>query len=353
MTQPIPGVDRDHSLDRLAATISGQPDAIAQAITANFDGIRDAAVLLAGARRVRLCGVGLSAMTAQVAEQILRTIGIDARAAHAFDVATYPTSFDPGDVLLVFAHRGTNAYTARVLQRAIHAGLKSIVIADQPDGLRGSDVRIDTTGGLEADAPAAPFTAALAILAAAAARCEPRSRMSAAVASLPEMARAMLPSRDVAAEVATVAIQPDRRTLILGAGGNAGSARAGALLIKTLAHLTCEGMHLEDAIHGGLLALRPDDLLVHLAPSGAAGDRQADLAVVSNSIGFQRWQIGGTPGGSRWHTPLPATVEALTPILTAIPLQWLALEATRAAGIDVDEASMPALYAEAFSAIGL
>jgi glucosamine 6-phosphate synthetase-like amidotransferase/phosphosugar isomerase protein len=353
MTQPAPGVDREHGLARLEATISGQPDAISQAITANFDGIRDAAVLVAGARRVRLCGVGLSATTAQVAEQILRTIGIDARAANAFDTATYPTSFDPGDLLLVFAHRGTNAYTARVLQRAIHAGLKTIVISDQPDGMRGSEVRIDTTRGRDDDAPAAPFTAALAILAAIAARCEPQSRLASYVASLPEMARTMLVSRETAAEVAEVAIQPDRRTLILGAGGNAGAARAGALLVKTLAHLVCEGMHLEDAIHGGLLAQRPDDLVIQISPVGPADDRQADLAVVSNSIGFQRWKIGARQDGNRWHTPLPDTVDALTPILTAIPLQWLALEATRAANIDLDDTAQTTHYAEAFSAIGL
>ncbi len=352
MTQPTPGIDRESGLNRLEATITGQPDAISHAITANFDGIRDAAVLLAGARRVRLCGVGLSATTAQVGEQILRTIGIDARAAHAFDTATYPTSFDPGDLLLVFAHRGTNAYTARVLQRAIHAGLKTIVISDQPDSMRGSEVRIDTTRGRE-DATAAPFTAALAILAAIAARCEPQSRLATYVASLPEMARTMLASRETAAEVAEVAVQPGRRTLILGAGGNAGAARAGALFVKTLAQLVCEGMHLEDAIHGGLLAQRPDDLIIQLAPSGPADDRQADLAVVSNAIGFQRWKLGARHDGNRWHSPIPETVEALTPILTAIPLQWLALEATRAAGIDLDDTAQSTHYAEAFSAIGL
>lgn len=352
MTQPTPGIDREHGLARLEATITNQPDAISHAITANFDGIRDAAVLLAGARRVRLCGVGLSALTAQVGEQLLRTIGIDAVASHAFDVATYPTSFDPGELLVVVAHRGTNAYTARVLQRAIHAGLKTIVISDQPEGMRGADVRIDTTRARE-DGLAAPFTAALATVAATAARCEPQSRLATAVASLPEMARTMLASRETATEVATIAADPSRRMLVVGAGGNAGAARAGALLVKTLAHGTCEGMHLEDAIHGGLLALRPDDLLIQLAPAGAADDRHADLAVVSNAIGFNRWKLGGKPDGARWQTPLPVTVDALTPILTSIPLQWLALETTRASGIELDDEAATDLYAEAFSAIGL
>lgn len=353
MTQPTPGVDRDHDLDRLEATITGQPDAISHAITANFDGIRDAAVLLVGARRIRLCGVGLSAMTAQVGEQVLRTIGMDARAANAFDIATYPTSFDPGDLLLVFAHRGTNAYTARVLQRAIHAGLKTIVISDQPDGMRGADVRIDTTSGLDEQTPAAPFTAALAILAATAARCEPQSPLATAVASLPEMARTMLNAHSTAADVAETSAQPDLRSLIVGAGGNAGAARAGALLVKALAHTACEGIHLEDAIHGGLLGLRHGDVLVQLAPAGAADDRQADLAVVANTLELARWKLGGTPDGARWHTPLPSTIEALTPILTAIPLQWLALETTRAAATTLDDDRYSAIYVEAFSAIGL
>ena len=51
MSHSAHDVDREHGLDRLAASISGQPDAISQAITANFDGIRASAVLLAGARR--------------------------------------------------------------------------------------------------------------------------------------------------------------------------------------------------------------------------------------------------------------------------------------------------------------
>ncbi|HUG14540.1 MAG TPA: SIS domain-containing protein [Thermomicrobiales bacterium] len=320
----------------LEETIESQPAAISEAIASNFETIRAAATLVAAARRVRLCGVGASWHAAMVGEHMLRSIGVDARVTHAFDLATYPTSFDPGELLIVISHRGGKTYSARALQRAAHAGLKTAAIVGRGGSLSGADATIETVDLERSSTHTASFTASMAVLAAIAARCEPRSSMAPAVASLQESVRTMLATRDTASEVAGVMTETDRRTLITGVYGNHAIARGGALAVKETAYLVVEGNHLEDGLHGGILGLNPGDVLIQLAPEGPADDRQADLAVVANAIGLQRWKIGGAPDGARWHSTLPSAPEIISPILTTIPLQWLALECALQRGTNPD-----------------
>lgn len=341
-------------ISALEETIAGQPAAISEAITSNFDAIRAAATQVAAARRVRLSGVGASWHAALVGEHMLRSIGVDARATHAFDLATYPTSFDPGELLIVISHRGGRTYSARALQRAVHAGLKSVAILGKGGSLSGADVTIETVPLERSTTHTASFTAAMAVLAAVVARCEPRSVLAPAVASLQETVRSMLASRDTAREVAQTMVEPERRTLITGVYGNHAIARGGALSVKEAAYLVVEGNHVEDALHGGLLGMNPGDVLIQIAPEGPADDRQADLAVVSNTIGFERWKIGGSRDGARWHTPLAHGPEVISPILATIPLQWLALECALLRGTNPDVFRRDdERYDAAFSSISL
>jgi glutamine---fructose-6-phosphate transaminase (isomerizing) len=347
MTYSGSGVAQEPRVSALEETIATQPEAISEAITSNFDNIRSAAALIAAARRVRLSGVGASG-------HALRSIGVDARTTHAFDLATYPTNFDPGDLLIVISHRGGKTFSARALQRAVHAGLKSVAIIGKGGAMSGADVTIETVPLERSSTHTASFTAAMAVLAAMTARCEPRSPLAPAVAGLQESVRAMLASRDTAREVADVMCQPERRTLITGAYGNHAVARGGALSVKESAYLVVEGNHLEDALHGGMLGLNPGDVLVQIAPEGPSDDRQADIAVVADAIGLERWKIGGARDGARWYSALPDVPEMVTPILATIPLQWLALECALARGTnpDVFRRDDPR-YEKAFSSIAL
>lgn len=330
------GVVEESRPSALEETILGQPEAVSRAIAGNLDKIRAASAVVAAARRVRLCGVGVSGYAAQVGELMLRSIGVDARANHAFELTVYPTNFDPGELLIVFSHRGETTFARRALGRALQSGLKTIAITGQGSPLSGAEVTIETVEQERSATHSASFTAALAVLSAVAARCEPRSALATALPGLPDSLRAMLPSRDAARDVAEVIAAPDRRTLILGAGGCCPVALAGALTIKAAAYLAVEGAQLEEALHGALHSLRDDDIVIQLAPEGPADERQADVAQVVDALGFPRWKIGGQPDGSRWHTPLPDVPDIIAPISAAIPLQWLALECALRAGTDPD-----------------
>lgn len=320
----------------LEETIQAQASAVSSALTASAEAIRAASALVAAARRVRLCGVGASGHAAQVGEHLLRSIGVDARAVNAFDLAVYPTNFDPGELLIAYTHRGGANYTTRALSRAIRAGLKTVAITGRgADGVR-ADVKIATVPLERSSTHTASFTAAMAVTAAICARCEPRATLATALPSLGDYLRAVLTSRETAAQVAAAMCAPGRRTLLCGAGALHWIARGGALAVKEAAYLVVEGMHLEDAIHGGLHGLNAHDVLIQLAPDGPANDRNDDLAGIADALQLQRWTIGGAPLRARWHTPLPAVPEALAPILATVPLQWLALECARQRGTNPD-----------------
>jgi glucosamine--fructose-6-phosphate aminotransferase (isomerizing) len=351
MSQSGPSIAGEPQVSALERVIAGQPEVISRAITANFESIRAAAVQIAGARRVRICGVGMSAEAARVGEHLLRSVGVDARAANAYDLATYPPNFDPGDLVVVIAHREGRAFASRVVLRAVQAGLSTVALVGEGGSISSAGVTVETVPQDGAATSTTAFTAGVAALAAACARFEPRSPLASAVPAYREMARAMLASREVAIEVARLIAQGSR-ALIVGAGVSYPVARAGALAMKETCYQPVEGLHLEDALQGGLLSLNPGDVLIQIAPEGASDDRQTDLARVAKMVGFERWKIGGREDGSRWHSPLPDVAEIATPILSMIPLQWLALESAIAFGINPDAArSDDPRYDDAFSTV--
>lgn len=324
------------SPSELERTISSQPEAVSQAITTNIDKLRAAMAIVAGARRVRLTGTGASFHAAQVGEHMLRAIGVNASATNAFDLAIYPTGFEPGDALIVVSHGGTTRYSIQALRRARQSGLQTIVITGTGAAEVEADVSIGTVAQETSGTPSASTTAAMAVIAAIAARFEPHSDLASAVPTIPESVRSMLPSRQTALQVAEVVAQPQRRTIIAGTGGLDPVAHLGALLLKIAAHQPIEGMHIEDVIHGGLHALHPEDVIIQLAADGPADQRHNELVTLAQTIGIRRWKIGGTDDQATWHTPVPRLPEVIIPVMAAVPLQWLTVEVARARGTNPD-----------------
>jgi glucosamine--fructose-6-phosphate aminotransferase (isomerizing) len=317
----------------MEAAILGQPESVAKAITDNLDTIRTASALVAGARHVRLCGVGASGCAAELGATLLRAIGMDARTSNAFDLAVYPTHFDPAELLIAISHRGDNTHVKRALRRALMSGLKTIGVTGQDSALRGPEIVIATVPRERSSTHTVSLTAAMAVLATLAARVEPRSTLAAALPGLPDALRGMLPSRVMMGEVAEVIARPERRALLVGAAGALAVARAAALALKEAAQLAIECQHLEDALHGGLHGLRPGDVVIQVAPDGPSSARHADLARVCDALGIQRVVIGGQPHGARWFVALPPNAPELFALLPAVvPLHWLALECASAVG---------------------
>jgi fructoselysine-6-P-deglycase FrlB-like protein len=317
-----PRADRGDGIERL-------PTAIADSITANFEAIRPAAAMILAARRVRICGVGVSASAAQVGEYLLRAVGIDARAADALDLVAQPANFDAGDLLITVAHVNGRAYTARVLQRALHSGLKTIALGDSEGALRGADVRIETAGADDAS-NAAMFLKTVAIFGALAARAEPRSPLATLVPRLADgTRRAIAPSAvEQIEEMAAFLADGERRVVVTGVGPGFAAARVAALELRTVLRAPVDALQLEDAIHGGLLHLRRDDLVIQIAPEGSVDDRQSDLATLVDAAGVARWRIGGKHDGARWHAASPGLNDLFDAALAVVPITLLAAALT-------------------------
>lgn len=311
------------------AEIGARPAALAEAITANFDAIRPAAALVIGARRVRLCGVGTSASATQVGEYLLRSVGIDARAVNALELVAQPANFDAGDLLIVVSHVGGRAYTARVLQRALHSGLKTIAIGERDGALRGADVRIETGAPESGIGQIGSFLSAVAVFAAIAARAEPRSPLATLVPRLADGASRTVSSaaQEQAIEIAADLGSAERRIVVTGVAAGHAAAQVAALELRAALRAPVEAVHLEDALHGGLLHLRPEDIVIQIAPDGLIDDRQADLATLTAALGARRWRIGGSNDAAHWHTSLPGISETLDAVLAVLVIELVVVEA--------------------------
>ena len=323
--------------EHLEQVILAQPELITAAITDNLDAIREAAALVGAARRVRLAGAGYSASAAEAGGHLLRAVGIDARASHAFDLAVYPPGFDASDLLIAIASGDDRSYASRAVQRANHAGLSSIAVVTQLAPISNATITIQI--GREEMTPTdlTRMPALIAALAAIAARFEPRAPLAELLPRLGELVRAILPSRDVALGVAGALADPERRVLLVAAGPAMSIARATALALAEVGGLLVMAQHVEDAILGGLRVLRPGDVVVQVAPAGPADARHRDLAQICSAVGIDRWRIGGPTDGARWHTDLPTGDETLLTVVAAIPLLWMVQ--SMLAGTDSDSTS--------------
>ena len=143
-----------------------------------------------------------------------------------------------------------------------------------------------------------------------------------------------------------------RRLYYIGAGPNAVTGPEGALKAKEASYVTAEGFELEQAIHGPQVAFETEDLLILISVPGPAEQRMADFLKALSEIGSRVWLIGDTPGErtdeetatlfarpgwSRFSLgDLSTLPEELTPLLAALPVQFLAEFLASARGTNAD-----------------
>lgn len=339
------GVADQPKVTALEEAILGQPEAISDAITTNLDQLRAAMAIVAGARRVRLTGIGFSYYAALAGEWMFRDIGVKALVSNAYDLSQFTTGFEPGDVLIGVSNSGDDD-TVASLQRAAQSGLKTIAIVSQGVPVPDVDVKIETGPGDKSATVTLGATAAMAVLAAIAARFEPRSQLATAVPTLPDSIRAMLPSRDTARQVSAALTQDRAKLVVVGGGGLTVSARYAAAAISQASRTEVGSLHLSDVTLGGLAPYGKGDVLVQLLPSGAPRPPQERLAEAAEKIGLRRWQIGGPGSPAEWRDQVPNVPDAIIPILAVVPLQWLALELSILLGIDPDALRHPDAFAQ-------
>ncbi len=334
----------EHTSERTALyrSIHAQPQAIREMLN-DWEGATQAAQRLSQCSRVLLVGIGTSYHAALVGEYLLRLIGVDAWALRSYEFVNYPRPLWSDDGVIVISHRGSKLHGVGALQHTKQAGVFTVGITGKNSQMQGANIVLETVEQEVSSTHSISYTGTLTRLAQIAAQlAEVRGQTQIAqkieqdLLALPTLMEQVLQQEDVLRHVAQDIVNQQRRVIVVGAGPNAATATEGALKAKEASYITIEGLELEQAIHGPLVAFEAHDLIVVISVDGPAQPRIADILHALNEIGTHVLQLGETPTAEvaelfkrdSWVqvalTPHEGILEALTPLLAVVPLQLLA-----------------------------
>lgn len=200
-----------------------------------------------------------------------------------------------------------------------------------------SEYHLDILAGPEKSVAATKtYTAQLTAIAMLSAALRGEAGPWAALGALPDLLHKALemaaPAEEWAAGYADM-----RHFASLGRGYNYATAHEISLKIKELCYIPGEEYSEADFRHGPMALIEKDFPTIVLAPSGRTFEKQADLLEVMLSKGAHTLTIsdrGEALAGQILHTP--PVEEWLSPIVSIIPGQMLALHLALAKGYDPD-----------------
>jgi glucosamine--fructose-6-phosphate aminotransferase (isomerizing) len=128
-----------------------------------------------------------------------------------------------------------------------------------------------------------------------------------------------------------------RRVYAIGAGPNEATVLEVVIKVREAAFTSIDGMAAEQFLHGPMVALDEQDLVIAISPPGASHNRVAEIIGVVAGIGADLWIVGsedGPPGSAFF--PLATLPEPLSPLLLVVPMQMLAFEMAALRGTNPD-----------------
>jgi glucosamine--fructose-6-phosphate aminotransferase (isomerizing) len=336
--------------DTIAGRIEGGVPALGEM------GIADEA--LRAADRVELVACGTSWHAGLVGKRYLEELaGIRAAAEIASEYRYRPTVVGEDvrrTLVVAISQSGETADTLAALRGAAAAGSRSVAlvnvvgssIAREAEGVlytrAGPEISVASTKAFVTQ------VAGLFLLAVHAGRVrgtlpEARARtLCGALAAIPELLDEALPELAAQARALAPVIAEKKGALYLGRGHGWPLALEGALKLKEITYVHAEGYPAGEMKHGPIALVGPETLVVAVAPRDRLHPKtMSNLEEVKARDGFL--VAIGTEGDAElarladaafW---LPATDEALVPILAAAPLQLLAYELAVHLGRDVDK----------------
>jgi glucosamine--fructose-6-phosphate aminotransferase (isomerizing) len=320
-----------------------QPEFLEETIR-RLDGL-DVERLVGAARRIVVTGCGTSYHAALIGSRLLAaaTRGRPAvDAVHAYDVLTGPPL--PREAVVVgVSHSGNTPTTNRALARARRGGSRTIGLC----GLGSSPMervaaRTVVLGSVH-DASWAntmSYTTQLAGFAALARGLDAGGpvAVSGSLRRLPSTVREALATEPAIRGLARTVARRDRVTF-LGTGLDEITAQEAALKVRETCSLPAAAYHTEQILHGPFLALDRRDSVVALRSRGDTWRADAILGSLE-ATGAAVARLGDGP---RVRIRLPATDADLRPIVSIVPLQFLAYYAAlgRRADPDVMRTDVP------------
>ena len=304
--------------------IRGQPAFVEEALERT--GGADLGPFVGRSRELIVTGCGTSfhaaAYGARVLQEAVGSRGV-VRAVHAYDLA-YGLRPSRGATVLGVSHSGSTPTTNAALRRAARGGARTLGLC----GLPGSDMERETDRtwviGSTHDrswANTMSYTMQLAVFAALAARLggPEWSGVRRGLRALPHSLETALECEVSIREIARGVARRDRVTF-LGSGLDAITALEAALKIRETCSLPASGYHMEQLLHGPCLSVDRRESVVMLR-SRDDGARAEAIRKSMMRFGALVTTIGEA---SDAEIRLPSTERFLRPIVSIVPLQFLA-----------------------------
>jgi glucosamine 6-phosphate synthetase-like amidotransferase/phosphosugar isomerase protein len=344
----------EQSMMPISATrreVAAQPEVIARVLGEQAGPVRDLAKLLAdrGTRQVALIGSGDSWFAGLACRLAFETYaGLPAEAIQAYEYAAYGhPGFDAATAAIVISSSGRPTTTWDALDRALATPAYVVGITDKPYAGNPFHERVHTAlvpGAAKVGWPAQTTTATIAVLLDLAIELgRARGHLSGAAAdelsaqlrALPAaMGQVLAQSEPWAEHLARGLLAPGvRRTYtFVGSGPGLGVAYTGMALLAEGPQEVGIAIAAEEFHHGLHIAtIGLDDVVVLIAPSGAASRRYLDTANSVHAWGAQLVAIvdagdSAIRGLADSALELPAAPEQMLPLLALLPLHQLSIQ---------------------------
>lgn len=314
--------------------IRGQPKYVAETLRRvralePVEAVRDAP-------RVVLTGCGTSFHAAMYGARVLSR-GLGPRSAveavHAYDFL-FAREVPSDAVVVGVSHSGNTPTTNRALARARRAGARVVGLCGLDDSPMAKVVDAVWVIGSVHDrswANTMSYTTQLAAFASLAARASHHSGEAAALDRLPAVLRRALACEPAVRRLARKIASRERVTF-LGTGLDEITALEAALKIRETCSLSAAGYHTEQFLHGPFLSLDRGDAIVALRSQDDGWRADAILRGFAEAAGLVA-RIGDGPSVD---ITLPRMPAFLRPIVSVVPMQFLAYWSAAARGANPD-----------------
>ena len=295
------------------------------------------ASLLGDPRALMLTGCGTSFHAAMYGAAVLQEVygsEIPVRSVHAYDIL-HGANIPKDATVLGVSHSGATSTTNRALRSAEKNGARTIGLCGLPDTPMHEVTDEVVVTGSAHDASWAntmSYTTQLAAFARIASGIGRRRDpgLIEDIEDLPAILRRALRCEGAIRRIARSLPRRPRLTY-LGSGYDSITVLEGALKIRETCSVDAVGYHPEQFLHGPFLSLDRDDRIVALA----SRDDGARLREVLQALRIAGAKVS-TVGDGRVQVRLPRIHRTLRPIVSVVPLQFLAYFAALRRGSNPD-----------------
>jgi glucosamine--fructose-6-phosphate aminotransferase (isomerizing) len=331
-------------------SILSQPEKMALAVNRNMDAaIRLGSAIRSGnGGRLYLVGTGTSLHAAELAYYFFTGRGNGSAPVSAFpfssyEFVNYPPALSKEDTVLVISHRGYKRYSRSALQMARQNGCVTAAITGigSTVGKGDADFVFETVEQEKSSAHTVSFTSALAMLlsisiASAKQETDAKAVIRSTTEEIISLMGGIISGRD-AIRSHLSGMPSIRRIWISGSGPNRIVAKEGSLKIQETCYLDAYGFEIEQLIHGPMRAASiPDDLFIPII-WGERDVRSREFVDSIAAAGGNLLTISSS--SSDRYNCLHSDIhleEYLSPFITVIPLQFIALYLAVIKGTDPD-----------------